>query len=36
LPPPFFFIFFFFNIDYFFHINNILQFSMYHCMTYIQ
>ena len=32
-PPPFFF--FFFNID-FFHINNILQLSMYHCMTYIQ
>jgi hypothetical protein len=30
LPPPL-----FFNID-FFHINNILQLSMYHCMTYIQ
>ena len=32
-PPPF---FFFFLTSIFFHINNILQLSMYHCMTYIQ
>ena len=30
-PPPF-----FFEHRFFFHINNILQLSMYHCMTYIQ
>ena len=44
-PPPFFFSFFFrcypapifFSLtSIFFHINNILQLSMYHCMTYIQ
>ena len=33
-PPPLFF--FFFLTSTFFHINNILQLSMYHCMTYIQ
>ena len=33
--PPFFF-FFFYKHRLFFHINNILQLSMYHCMTYIQ
>ena len=31
-PPPI----FFFNIDFFFHVHNILQLSMYHWMTYIQ
>ena len=45
-PPPFFFSFrccpppppphFFFEHRFVFHINNILQLSMYHCMTYIQ
>ena len=33
-PPPLFF--FFYKHRLFFHINNILQLSMYHCMTYIQ
>ena len=36
-PTPFFFSFFVFVwTSTFFHINNILQLSMYHCMTYIQ
>jgi hypothetical protein len=35
-PLFFFFFFFFFLTSTFFHINNILQLSMYHCMTYIQ
>jgi hypothetical protein len=34
-PPPLFFPFFF-EHRFFFHINNILQLSMYHCMTFIQ
>jgi hypothetical protein len=33
---PFSFFSFFFLTSTFFHINNILQLSMYHCMTYIQ
>ena len=33
-PPPFFS--FFFNIDFFFHVHNILQLSMYHWIIYIQ
>ena len=34
LPPPFFLYFFYFLTSTLCHINNILQLSMYHCMTY--
>ena len=36
VATPLFFSFLFLTSIFFFHINNILQLSMYHCMTYIQ
>jgi hypothetical protein len=36
VAPLFLFFFFLYKHRLFFHINNILQLSMYHCMTYIQ